>query len=118
MTNVTSSVSTNWQYLGLGPELRVWYNLMFFHPFVGYSLGMQIGQFTTALDVGGTLTVSGTGYGTGSILISERRAAQLVTHRLMLGFEIALLVLDIGVEAQVDLINGLVGGAFATAFRF
>jgi len=117
MTNVTSSVSTNWQYLGLGPELRVWYNLMFFHPFVGYSLGLQVGQFTTALDVSGTMTV-GSYSGTGSLLISERRAAQLVSHRLMLGFELALLVLDIGVEAQVDLMNGLVGAAFATAFRF
>jgi hypothetical protein len=118
LTNATTALSTSWQYLGVGPEARVWYDLKFFHPFIGYSLGLQVGQFTTGLDVNGTVTISGTNYGTGSIVISERKAAQLWTHRLMFGFEIALLVLDIGVEAQVDLVNGLVGVAVGTAFRF
>ena len=68
------------------------------------------------------MTVTPTSLGaqaySGSIDISERYAARIVTHRLMFGFEINLFVLDIGVEAQVDLVNGLVGGAFGTALRF
>lgn len=118
LTNVTSKIGTNWQYLGVGPEIRAWYDLMFFHPFIGYSLGLQVGQYTTGLDISGTLDVGGTGYGTGSIVISERQAAKLLSHRLLLGFEISLFLIEIGVEAQVDMVNGLVGGAFGTAFRF
>lgn len=118
LANVTSSISTDWQYFGFGPEMRLWYDLKFFHPFVGYSLGMQMGHFTTGMNLSGDMTVSGTSYGTGSIVISERQAARLISHRLMFGFEIALLVLDIGVEAQVDLTSGLVGAAVGTAFRF
>ncbi len=118
LSNVTSAFSTNWQYLGVGPELRFWYDLKFFHPFAGYSLGMQVGQFTTGLDISGAMTVNGTPYGNGSLVISERQAARLITHRLMFGFEINLFILDIGVEAQVDMVNGLVGGAFGTALRF
>lgn len=118
LSNATTSIGTNWQYLGVGPEARVWYDMMFFHPFIGYSLGLQVGQYTTGLDVAGTLTVSGTPYGTGSINISERQAARLWSHRLMFGFEISLFVIEIGVEAQVDMVNGLVGAAFGTAFRF
>jgi hypothetical protein len=41
-----------------------------------------------------------------------------MSHRLMFGFEISLLVLEVGVEAQVDLTSGLVGVAAGTAFRF
>ncbi len=118
LTNVSSKIATNWQYLGVGPEVRVWYDLMFFHPFIGYSLGLQVGQYTTGLNIAGTMTVSGTPYGTGSIDISERQAAKLLSHRLLLGFEISLFLIEIGVEAQVDMVNGLVGGAFGTAFRF
>ncbi|GAB4438956.1 MAG: hypothetical protein OHK0011_21630 [Turneriella sp.] len=118
LSNATSTFSTNWQYLGVGPEVRVWYDLMFFHPFIGYSLGLQLGQYTTGLNVEGTIEVNSTNYGTGSLVISERQAARLISHRLMFGFEIALFVLDIGVEAQVDLTSGLVGVAAGTAFRF
>jgi hypothetical protein len=118
LTDVSSKIATNWQYLGIGPEVRVWYDLMFFHPFIGYSLGLQVGQYTTGLNIAGTMTVSGTPYGTGSIDISERQAARLLSHRLLLGFEISLFLIEIGVEAQVDMVNGLVGGAFGTAFRF
>lgn len=117
LTNVTSGFSTNWQYLGVGPEIRAWYDLMFFHPFIGYSLGLQLGQYTTGLNIAGDMTVGGYS-GNGSLDISERVAARLISHRLMFGFEIALFVLDIGVEAQVDLTSGLVGAAFGTAFRF
>jgi len=122
LSNVTSKISTEWQYLGVGPELRAWYDLKFFHPFIGYSLGMQIGQYTTGINLAGDVSVTipmvGTSNDTGSIVISERQAARLITHRLMLGFEINLFVLDIGVEAQVDLVNGLVGAAVGTALRF
>ncbi|MBN8219523.1 MAG: hypothetical protein J0L53_01290 [Spirochaetes bacterium] len=121
LSNVTTKLSTSWQYFGIGPEARFWYDLKFFHPFVGYSLGLQLGQYTTGLDVNGNIAVtvsSVTQNDTGSITISERRAAQLISHRLMFGFEISLLVLDIGVEAQVDLVNGLVGAAVGTALRF
>ena len=118
LSNATSTFATNWQYLGVGPEVRVWYDLMFFHPFIGYSLGLQMGQYTTGLNVEGTIEVNATSYGTGSLVISERQAARLISHRLMFGFEIALFVLDIGVEAQVDLTSGLVGVAAGTAFRF
>ncbi len=117
LTNVTSAISTEWQYFGFGPEARFWYDLKFFHPFVGYSLGMQVGQFTTGLNISGDMAV-GTYTGNGSIVISERQAARLITHRLMFGFEISLIVLDIGVEAQVDLTSGLVGAAVGTALRF
>lgn len=118
LANATSTFATNWQYLGVGPEVRAWYDLKFFHPFVGYSLGLQLGQYTTGLDVTGTLTVNSNNYGSGSLVVSERQAARLISHRLMLGFEIALFVIDIGVEAQVDITSGLVGIAAATAFRF
>ncbi len=118
LTNATSTFSTNWQYLGVGPEARVWYDLMFFHPFLGYSLGLQMGQYTTGLDVSGSIEVNGNPYGTGSLVVSERQAARLISHRLMFGFEISLLVWEIGVEAQVDLTSGLVGVAAGTAFRF
>ena len=118
----TSKIGTSWQYLGIGPELRAWYDLKFFHPFIGYSLGLQVGQYTTGINVTGTMTVTPTSLApvvdTGSLDISERYAARIITHRLMLGFEINLFILDIGVEAQVDLVNGLVGGAFGTALRF
>lgn len=117
LTNVTSKVATNWQYLGIGPEVRVWYDLMFFHPFLGYSLGLQVGQYTTGLNISGDMSV-GAYTGTGSIDISERQAARLLSHRLLLGFEISLFLIEIGVEAQVDMVNGLVGGALGTAFRF
>lgn len=120
--NANATISTNWQYVGLGPELRLWYDLMFFHPFIGYSLGTQIGQYTTGLNVAGTITVTPTSMSaqtdTGSLNISERYAAKLITHRIMFGFEISLFVIDIGVEAQVDLVNGLVGASFGTALRF
>lgn len=118
LTNATSSFSTTWQYLGIGPEVRAWYDLMFFHPFIGYSLGLQMGHYTTGLDVSGTIEVNGTGYGSGSLVISERQAARLLSHRLLFGFEISLFVFEVGVEAQVDLTSGLVGLAFGTAFRF
>lgn len=118
----TSKIGTSWQYLGIGPELRAWYDLKFFHPFIGYSLGLQVGQYTTGINVSGTMTVTPTALApvvsNGSLDISERYAARIVTHRLMLGFEINLFIIDIGVEAQVDLVNGLVGGAFGTALRF
>lgn len=117
-SNVNSAISTDWQYLGFGPEMRLWYDLKFFHPFVGYSLGMQAGHFTTGMNLSGDLKVGATPYPAGSIVISERQAARLISHRLMFGFEIALLVLDIGVEAQVDLTSGLVGAAVGTALRF
>lgn len=111
------------QYLGIGPEIKLWYEVWrVFHPFVGYSLGLQFGQFTTSLDVAGTITVTPTGFSsqsdTGNITISERVATKLYTHRLMFGFEISLFVLDIGVEAQVDLVSGLVGAAVGTGLRF
>jgi hypothetical protein len=118
MSNMTSTFSTNWQYLGVGPEVRAWYDLMFFHPFIGYSLGLQLGQYTTGLLVAGTITVNGNPYGSGSLDISERQAARLISHRLMFGFEISLFVFEVGVEAQVDLTSGLVGVAAGTAFRF
>lgn len=124
LSNATNKVSTSWQYFGLGPEARVWYDLKFFHPFIGYSLGFQLGQYTTGIDVTGDVAVtipslSATPQNsTGSINISERRAANLISHRIMFGFEISLLVLDIGVEAQVDLVNGLVGASAGTALRF
>jgi hypothetical protein len=117
LTNVSSSIATNWQYLGVGPEARVWYDLMFFHPFIGYSLGLQVGQYTTGLNITGDMVVGGYS-GNGSIVISERQAARLLSHRLMLGFEISLFLVEIGVEAQVDMVNGLVGAALGTAFRF
>ncbi|HRP68554.1 MAG TPA: hypothetical protein PLY93_03400 [Turneriella sp.] len=118
LANMSSTLSSSWQYLGVGPEARFWYDLKFFNPFVGYSLGLQIGQMTTGLDINGDLTVSGTPYGTGSINISERKAARIITHRILFGFEISLFVIDIGVEGQVDLTSGLVGIAAGTAFRF
>lgn len=121
-TSLTASLSG--QYVGMGPEIRVWYDMKFFHPFIGYSLGLQLGQFTTALNLEGTITVTpsiaglGAVSDTGSIVISERVASKIYTHRLMFGFEIALFVLDIGVEAQIDMVNGLVGAAVGTGFRF
>jgi hypothetical protein len=118
LSNATSKISTNWQYLGVGPELRAWYDLMFFHPFIGYSLGLQLGQYTTGFSIEGTIQVNSNPYGSGSMVISERQAARLMSHRLMFGFEISLLVLEVGVEAQVDLTSGLVGVAAGTAFRF
>ena len=118
LSNATSKISTNWQYLGVGPELRAWYDLMFFHPFIGYSLGLQLGQYTTGFSIEGTIQVNSNPYGSGSLVISERQAARLISHRLMFGFEISLLVLEVGVEAQVDLTSGLVGVAAGTAFRF
>ncbi|MBV6493853.1 MAG: hypothetical protein LDLANPLL_01877 [Turneriella sp.] len=118
LANMSSTLSSNWQYLGVGPEARFWYDLKFFNPFIGYSLGLQIGQMTTGLDVKGDLTVGATPYGTGTIEISERKAARIVTHRILFGFEVSLFVFDIGVEAQVDLTSGLMGFAAGTAFRF
>lgn len=118
LTNAKTSFSTNWQYLGIGPEVRAWYDLMFFHPFIGYSLGFQMGHYTTGLDVSGDIEVNSTPYGSGSLVISERQAARLISHRLLFGFEISLFVFEVGVEAQVDLTSGLVGLAFGSAFRF
>lgn len=118
IANATSKFSTNWQYIGVGPEIRAWFDMMFFHPFIGYSLGLQVGQFTTGFDINGTVTVNGTPYGAGSLTISEREAAKLYSHRILLGFEISLFFFELGSEVQVDLTTGLVGMSLGTAFRF
>ncbi|MCX7632864.1 MAG: hypothetical protein N2Z22_05990 [Turneriella sp.] len=118
LTNTIARFNTEWHYLGIGPELRAWYDLMFFHPFIGYSLGLQMGYYATGLYLGGDITVNNNPYGTGYIEILERQAARLMSHRLLFGFEVSLFFFEVGAEAQVDLTTGLVGVAFATAFRF
>lgn len=122
-SNTSLSLNLTSQSIGMGPELKLWYEVWHvFHPFVGYSLGLQAGHYTTGLSLASTVTITPTGLPgiseTGSITISERVATKVVSHRLMVGFELALLILNIGVEGQVDLVNGLVGAAVGVGVRF
>jgi len=122
-SNTSLTMNLTSQSIGMGPEIKLWYEVWHvFHPFLGYSLGLQAGHYTTGLTLASTVSITPTGLlaisETGTVTISERVATKVISHRLMFGFEIALLVLNIGIEGQVDLVNGLIGAGVGVGFRF
>lgn len=122
-TTLTYNVSTSasWKYTGVGGEVRVWYDLLLFHPFVGYSVGMQTGLFNTSIKADGNMAVTitpTTQNSAGNITIDENAIPSFFSHRVMLGAEFELFLVKVGVETQIDIANRLLGLSLGAAFSF
>lgn len=120
--NLASKIG--WNFFGAGVELRAWYNLMFFYPYIGYGLGLQSGRLTSDITVSGDITVtlpapiSSTQTDTGTISTSASNKPPGVLQRIIVGFEINLIVFRLGVEAQVDTVTRMAGVGLGTRFVF
>ncbi|RME92275.1 MAG: hypothetical protein D6767_03580 [Candidatus Hydrogenedentota bacterium] len=114
------STTAKWKYVGGGGEVRLWWNLVVVHPYVGMSLDMQSGSFTSAVDLTGTIDVTGVvnESSTGSIGINEDVKIPFFGSRLILGMEFNLIFMRLGVEAQVEINTRLMGIGAAAGFQF
>ncbi len=128
-------LDSSWQYYSIGPEVRIWYNLLFFAPYVGYGMGVQFGKLTTALNFNGafhtTETVNTVIIPTGERFVTSKSGkvpfqssivkeakAPLILHRFFIGAEIRLLLATLAVELQVDPIHQLTGAGAGVALKF
>lgn len=115
--------AAKWRYLSAGGEARLWYDLLFFVPYIGWGLGLQGGRFTTSIGIAGDIQVTipdfaTTENDTGGIKIKESARAQSVLSRFLLGFEINLFIAKVAAEAQFDTNNRLAGIAVGSALSF
>lgn len=120
--NYNLKSTMNWNIIGLGTEVRAWYDLMFLHPYIGYGLGLQTGSLTTDVEVTGDIEVVipsvGTQTDTGLITINEKSRAPGIMQRFMIGFELSLFLLRIGAEMQFETNTGMAGVAVGVNFVF
>lgn len=134
-TSYHIELDTSWEYYSMGPEVRIWYNLLFIAPYAGYALGFQYGKMTTALNFNGAFNTSETVYTiavpTGDRYVTNKEGevpfqssvvsevkAPLVQHRFYLGAEIKLLLASIAIELQIDPIHQITGAGAAASVKF
>lgn len=120
--------TASWRYYGLGAEAKIWYDLMFFYPYLGYGVGLQGGRFDTDINIEGTIQstvnlpasqggpVSETS--NGFIRISERAYPSVMLHRFMLGFEMKLVFVTLGAETQFNITSKMAGLSIGAAMQF
>lgn len=116
--------NAGWNYYGAGGELKLWYDLFFLSPYIGYGLGLQGGSFTTDITVEGDITVNltspttGTETDTGTASISKKQSPDLIVQRFIVGLEFSLFLARAGFEVQAETVSKLAGVSFGVGIQF
>ena len=113
-SNLTYDLESDfsWSIFGTGAEIRAWYDLMFFSPYIGYGLGLQTGRFDSIVNLNGNLDVTitpTTESSTGFIRITDSARAPGVLQRFLFGFEFSFFLIKFGAEAQFETTTGIAG---------
>lgn len=124
-----------WRYVGLGAEFRLWFDMLFLVPYIGYGVGFNFGKFTTEFNVdsdvlltGASVDIDGGGAtpatavddmtSSANTKFSKSSSSDLMLHRVFLGLEMHIALLTIGTEVQFDIGNRLAGASIGAAFQF
>lgn len=123
-----------WNDFTVGPEIRVWYNLGFIFPYIGYGIGFQSSEITTTFNFntnilvnsnasavladGNTLTSTNSQtFNSGSKIENQSKGAYFL-NRIILGTEIKIIMVRITGEVVFDPVNSLMGISFGASFAF
>lgn len=124
-----------WRYYGIGAEARLWFDMLFLVPYIGYGVGFNAGKFTTEFNVnsdvlltGATVDFDGPGgvaatnvddiTSSAATKFSKSSSADFMTHRIFLGLEMHIVLVTIGAEVQFDIGNRLAGASVGAALQF
>ncbi len=121
--NYTVTSNSSWHYFGMGGEIRAWYNLWVFFPYIGYGVGFHTGRFNSTITVAGDIdvTVNATALNetsTASIIIDEGASIPFALQRLFFGFEFKIVMIRIGAEVHFNLGDGLSAASIGAGMQF
>ncbi|MDH5721627.1 MAG: hypothetical protein OEZ13_13555 [Spirochaetia bacterium] len=121
----TIDTSAGWQYFGLGPEIKAWFDLEFVMAYVGYGISFQFGRL--GIDLTGNIekmTIGSTAgslngdYTGGSFRVYNTKVPAIAQQRLIAGGEIRFLFVSLVAEIQFDISNRLTGLTLGAASYF